>query len=130
RVIWPQARVNLNDLLRYWWLLPVLGGLAVAVLAVDLYGLLVVYRIDRAGITKQLDEAEYWMGSWKAPVVRFFTLGYVDPRKMVREEVRKAMVAGRDLLHQTLWWVTMQMSLRVALGLGLWITWLHYPTGG
>src|SRR5438270_553196 len=52
-----------------------------------------------------------------------FTLGYVNPRKIVHAEVRKALVETSKLLNTTLWWVSLQVSLRVAFGLTLWLTW-------
>ena len=69
------------------------------------------------------DQAEYWLASKTAHVVRVFTLGYVNPRKMVVEEVRKALIDASNLLNTTLWWVSIQMSLRFGFGLSLWLAW-------
>jgi hypothetical protein len=53
--------------------------------------------------------------------VRVFTLGYINPRRMVTLEVRKALVEASRLLNVTLWWVTAQVGLRAAFGLSLWL---------
>jgi hypothetical protein len=67
--------------------------------------------------------AENWLTSWKAPVVRFVTLGYVDPRRMVSSEVHKALTAISDLINRNLYWMSLQIGLRVVFGLALWSTW-------
>ena len=42
---------------------------------------------------------------------------------MVHEEVRKALVETSDLVNRSLWWTSAQVGLRIAFGLGLWLTW-------
>jgi hypothetical protein len=42
---------------------------------------------------------------------------------MVAEEVRKALVGASRMLNTTLWWVTVQLGVRIAFGLSLWLTW-------
>jgi hypothetical protein len=93
-----------------------------AMFAVDLYFVLVVGEIDRAEMEKYFDQAEYWLRSWTAPVVRVFTFGRINPRQMVAAEVRTALVAASQLLNTTLWWVSLQVGLRIAFGLALWLT--------
>ena len=51
------------------------------------------------------------------------TFGYVNPHKMVDEEVKKALDAGGKLIHTTLWWTVVQTGARVLLGLALWMVW-------
>jgi hypothetical protein len=99
----------------------VVSGLAM--LGVDGYATFRVGQLDRALLEKYFDLAEFWLRSWVAPVVRVFTLGYINPRKMVTVEVRKALGEASRLLNSTLWWVSLQVSLRIAFGLALWITW-------
>jgi len=70
-----------------WPLLVVFG---LAMLAVDSYCTFVAGEVDRPGTEKYFDEAEHWLKSWKAPVVHFFTLGRISPRRMVAAEVQKA----------------------------------------
>jgi hypothetical protein len=91
-------------------------------LAVDLYATFTVGEFDRNMMQKYLDQAEYWLRSWSAPVVRVFTLGFVNPRQMVAVEVRKALVEASRLINSTLWWGSAQVSLRVVYGLTLWLT--------
>src|SRR5262249_11865309 len=78
--------------------------------------------IDRALMQKYFDQVEYWLRSWTAPVVRIFTLGYINPRKMLAVEVRKALLEASTLINSTFWWVSLQTGLRVAFGLVLWLT--------
>jgi len=86
-------------------------------------------------LEKYFDQAEFWLRSWTAPVVRFFTLGRINPRQMVAVEVRTALVNSSRMLNSTLWWVVIQAGLRVAFGLSLWGSyalepWLHHVLHG
>src|SRR5262249_16402118 len=72
-------------------------------------------------------QAEYWLRGWKAPVVHFVTLGYINPRQMVIKEVRVALEDVSRLLNTTLWWVTVQTTLRIACGLALWGSYALHP---
>jgi hypothetical protein len=123
RVVFPQADISLNALLPEWWMLPALAVSAAAMLAVDGYFVVRVAAIDRADLEKYFDQAEFWLTTWKAPVVRFMTLGYVNPRRMVDLEVRKALEECSQLLNQSLYWVSLQVALRVLFGLLLWVAW-------
>ena len=127
RLIWPQAQLTLQDLLNEWWMLPVTGVAGAVMLAVDLYFIVRVGAIDRKETEQYLDEAEHWLTSWKAPVIRVFTLGFINPRKMVDTEVRKALEEGKGLLRRNLWWMTLQAALRTLFGLTLWIAWAVHP---
>ncbi len=130
RLIWPQAKMPLGDLLDEWWLLPFVAVSAAAMLAVDLYFVVRVGQIDRKETEKYLDEAEHWLTSWKAPLVRVATFGFVNPRKIVDIEVRKALEEGKGLLTRNLWWMSVQAGLRVLFGLCLWSSWaLHSHRG-
>jgi hypothetical protein len=130
RIIWPHANITLRDLGADWWM-PLLVGLSAAcMIGVDLYFVIRVGRIDREETERYLDEAEHWMTSWKAPVVRAFTFGYINPRQMVDTEVRKALEEGKGLLHRNLWWISVQAGLRVLFGLCLWISWAVQPVLG
>ncbi len=123
RQLWPQAQMTAGELARHWWALAAAVPLGLAMFALDAHGILAVGRIDRAEMEKYFDQAEYWLRSKAATVVRVFTLGFVNPRRMVATEVRKALVSTSALLNTTLWWVSMQTALRVAFGLTLWLTW-------
>ena len=123
RLIWPLASLTPHDLLDHWPYLPFVAFTAVAMLGIDGYFLLRVGTIDRAETEKYLDEAEYWLKSWAAPVVKVLTFGRINPRMMVDVEVQKAMAGATDLLNKSLWWISLQTGCRVAFGLTLWLTW-------
>lgn len=128
RLIWPQAQLTAQDLLDEGWMVPVVGVAGAIMLAVDFYFLIRIGAIDRKETEQYLDEAEHWLTSWKAPAIRIFTLGFINPRKMVDAEVRKALEEGRGLLRRNLWWLTFQTALRILFGLTLWITWAIHPS--
>ncbi|HXG08459.1 MAG TPA: hypothetical protein VNK04_01590 [Gemmataceae bacterium] len=121
RVVWPQANLTLGQLLQSWGA-AVVGLTGLAMLAVDVYGIWNVGELDRAELEKYFDQAEYWLRSWTAPVVRFFTLGYINPRQMVAVEVRAALLSTSRMLNTALWWVSLQTGLRIVFGLSLWLT--------
>ena len=123
REIWPQARLSAAELARHGWALAAVVPLGLAMAAVDLYGIVIVGEVDRALMEKYFDQAEYWLRSRAATVVRVFTLGYVNPRRMVALEVQKALIEASRLLNTTLWWMSVQVGLRLAFGLALWVTW-------
>ncbi len=128
RVFWPQAQISFRDLADAWWMLPVVGASGIVMLGVDLYFIIRVGAVDRKETERYLDEAEHWLTSWKAPVIRIFTFGIINPRKIVDTEVRKAMEEGKGLLRRNLWWMTLQAGLRILFGLTLWIAWAVHPT--
>jgi hypothetical protein len=123
RLIWHHASLTGADLFSHWKAWPIVIPVGVAMLAVDVYFLIVVGTIDRTAIEKNFDQAEHWLSSWHAPAVRMLSFGYVNPRGMVHAEVRKALVAASDLLNRSMYWTCVQMGLRVLFGLGLWLTW-------
>ena len=123
RFVWPHANLTAGDLHGLWLAVAIIVVSGLAMLGVDGYATFRVGQLDRALLEKYFDLAEFWLRSWVAPVVRVFTLGYINPRKMVTVEVRKALGDASRLLNSTLWWVSLQVSLRIAFGLALWITW-------
>jgi len=128
RMVWPEAGqpeigLTLASLGERWFVLPIVIPLGLAMFSLDFYALIRVAKVPRQEMEKYFDQAEYWLGSKTAHVVRVFTLGYVNPRKMVADEVRKALEGASNLLNSTLWWVNMQMGLRFGFGLSLWLTW-------
>ncbi len=127
RIIWPQANLTMRDLASEWWMAPVVSLAAVAMLGIDVYFVIRVGRIDREQTERYLDEAEHWLTTWKSPVVRWLTLGYVNPHKIVAKEVRKALEDGKGMLNRNLWWISLQALLRVLFGLTLWICWAVHP---
>jgi hypothetical protein len=99
-----------------------LGLLGLGMVLFDVFGAWRVGVVDREGVEKNLDQAEYWLGSWAAPVVRIFTLGRINPRRLVSEEVRKALVDASQAATGAFWWLAFQTGLRFAFGLALWLT--------
>jgi hypothetical protein len=127
RVVWPQAQLSAHDLAQELWMVPVVALTGATMVAVDFYFVIYVGSFDRKETERYLDEAEHWLTSWKAPMVRVLTFGIINPRKIVGEEVRKAMEEGRGLLRRNLWWLSAQALLRVLFGLSLWICWGLHP---
>lgn len=129
RLVWPEAGVpphglTVERLAEHWHFLVVVIPLFVAVLWLDLYSLFFVAAVDRTEVEKYFDQAEYWLRSGTAHIVRIFTLGYINPRNMVTVEVRKALHQFSMLLHTTFSWVIMQTGLRLLFGLSLWLVWV------
>jgi hypothetical protein len=119
--VWPQAQqFEITDLIDIWPVLPVVIVCTAAMVAFDVYGALWVGQVDQAETEKYFDMAESWLSGWKAPVVRIFTLGYVNPRQMVAKEVRTALEGASALINSTLRWLMIQTTLRIACGLSLW----------
>lgn len=126
--LWPQAMsFTLGELFRLWPTVPVVLVCGVATVAYDLYGYWTASDVDIPETERYFDQAEYWLRSKTATVVRIFTLGYVNPRAMVAVEVRSALVGASQVLNQTLWWVVIQTVLRIAFGLSLWLTYAFSP---
>lgn len=127
RIIWPRATITPHDLLGEWWMLPFVGTTAGGMILVDLYGVIFVGTMNRRETEAYLDEAEHWLSSWKAPLISTLTLGFLNPRRIVDTEVQKALIEGGSLVQRSLWWVSMQMGLRIVCGLTLWIAWALLP---
>lgn len=134
RAVWPDAGrpprgLTIGSLVEAWGVLPVVVPLGLAMFALDLYTLIRVGVIPRAEMEKYFDQAEYWLGSKTAHVVHVFTLGFINPRKMVATEVRKSLIDASNLLNSTLWWVNLQIGLRFGFGLSLWMVWAWRVSG-
>lgn len=123
RLVWPTAELTMDHVLATWYYAPILLLAFAPMVGLDLYFLIRVGRINRPETFEYLDKAEHWLTSWKAPAVRFFTVGYIDPRRMVSSEVQKALVEISTLINSSLYWMSLQITLRVVFGLTLWITW-------
>jgi hypothetical protein len=122
RLVWPHAHLRLADLAELWPAVPLLLITGGAMVALDVYFTVTVAAIDRPLLEKYFDQAEYWLRSWVAPVVKVFTFGRINPRQMVAVEVRKALEDTSRLLNASLWWWSLQVGLRIAFGLSLWLT--------
>lgn len=122
RLIWSHAVLTGADLRAGSWWLPLVVLTGLPMLAVDAYFLLRVGRFDRAETAKYLDQAETWLG-WRGPLVRAATLGMVNPRRMVDDEVKKSLAEIGTTVRSSLWWVSAQITCRVMFGLTLWTVW-------
>lgn len=122
RVIWPRAVLTGPELRSEWWWAVILLVPLIPMLAIDLYFVVRVGRFDHAETVKYFDQAETWLG-WKGPLVRVLTLGYVDPHRMVDEEVKKNLAELGTTVRSSLWWVSAQVGARVLFGLTLWTVW-------
>lgn len=129
RLLWPEAGgqppdgLTMQRFLDNWPSLVVAVPLGLGMVAVDIYFLVVVGAVDHPLMEQYFDQAEYWLRSPAASVVKVVTFGFVNPRRMVADEVRKALLDASNLLNTTLWWVNLQVGLRIAFGLTLWLTW-------
>ncbi len=119
----PPDGLSVERLLDHWPAIFIVVPLGNAMFVFDLYSLYAVGRVDRKELEKYFDQAEYWLRSRTADVVRVVTFGRINPRKLVAVEVEKALVAVGDMLNFTLWWVIVQMGLRFAFAVSLWLTW-------
>jgi hypothetical protein len=125
RLILPSGDdLTVARLLEYWPALAFVLPCTVAMIALDIYWVATAEEIDYKTLEKYFDQAEFWLKSWTAPVVRVFTLGYVNPRKMVAAEVRTALESAGDMLNTTLWWMAWQSGVRIACGASLWLAYL------
>lgn len=120
RLVWPNANLTWSDLALHPGVLPVVAILGAAMLGVDGYVTFNFGRLNQDLMQQYFDKAEIWLR--RAPVVKLFTLGYVNPRQMVASEVQKALVEVHRLLNLTLWWFDLQIGLRLVFGLALWLT--------
>ena len=128
RFLFPSAgtaedSLTIARLFEHWPALILVVPLGVAMTAFDLYSFYVVGQFDREMLEKYFDEAEYWLRSHTAHVVRVVSFGYFHPRRMVAQEVEKALVEVGNMLNFTLWWVSIQIGLRFLFALSLWLTW-------
>ena len=124
RLVWPQADLALAQLAQSWPAALVVACLGLAMVGLDCYSAWRVGKWNREQVEKQFDQAEYWLKSWSAPVLRFVTFGFVNPRKLVGVEIRKALVAASRQLNWSLWWSSLQVSLRIAFGASVWLTYV------
>jgi hypothetical protein len=121
RFVWTTAdRFTVADLLNVRLAVPVVLLTGLAMLLFDLWTMVRVGEIDQKALEVHFDQAEYWLKGWKAPVVHFLSLGFVNPRQIVAKEVNTALMAASAMLNSSLWWVSLQTALRILFGLTLW----------
>ncbi|HET6573181.1 MAG TPA: hypothetical protein VFG68_06235 [Fimbriiglobus sp.] len=123
RVIWPRAALTVWEVEQSWWRLATVLVAAVPMVIVDVYFLVRVGRFDRTETEKYLDLAEHWLASWKTPLIRLGTLGYVNPDRMVEDELKKGLREIGETVGWASRWVAIQVACRVAFGLVIWLMW-------
>jgi hypothetical protein len=129
--VWTHAKVSLDDLGSRWIALVIItisGGMMVFLDCKAMFGF---GRFDRSALELDLEKAEHWLQSWHAPVVRFITLGLINPRKIVNEHVLEAITDASLIVNGQMWRWSLQIGMRAAFGLSLWTTWaiaLREPT--
>jgi hypothetical protein len=117
-----MASLTGEQLRTQWWGVPIVLVTLIPMLAVDIYFVLRVGKFDHDETVKYLDQAERWLG-WKGPLVRMLTLGIVNPKRIVDEEMKKSLSEAQSTINASLWWVTVQTGLRLAFGFTLWTIW-------
>jgi hypothetical protein len=118
-----EARVTPGDLAQHWLALLAVAATGAAMVVLDGRALFRVGRFDRAALEANLDRAEHWLQSWKAPAVRFVTLGLVNPRQIVNKQVEEALVKASLVVNGQMWAWSVQIVIRLAFGLAVWLTW-------
>lgn len=124
RGLFPQATITFHDLAQHWFCLLLVAVAALPMLGVDGYFLLRVGRFNRGETEAYLDQAEQWLGTWKAGFLRTVTFGWVDPHRIVDDEVRKALIELGEMVRWSMWWIAAQIACRTIFGLTLWLSWL------
>lgn len=122
-LVWSSATVTVSDLRHRWFaflIVSLSGGLA---LLLDFRAVFHFGRFDRAALEQTLDKAEHWLRSWHAPLVRFLTLGLVNPRQLVNDQVLEALIQASLVVNGQMWRWSLQMGMRILLGFTLWATW-------
>ena len=123
RLIWPEAKVTLAVIEETPWQLVVLVVAMIPMVLVDLYFVIRVGRFDRGATEQYLDLAEGWLAGWKGTAVRAATLGYINPRRMVDDEVKKGLVQLGATVSWASRWVAIQVGCRLTFGLTIWLLW-------
>ena len=123
RVVYPQATITVGGVTEVWWRVLSLACSTLPMVAVDCYFLVRVARIDRPAAEQYLTRAEHWLKSWKGPVIRKVTFGFLNPLEIVNSEVRKAMSQLSQTTRLTFWWIALQVACRMGCGLTIWGLW-------
>lgn len=129
RFVWPLAdEFTVGELRSVWPMLLPVVTFGACMLVIDVWGTVWIGEIDVKETESYFDLAEKWLTGWRAPVVRWASLGYVNPRQMVNDQVREALLEGSKQLHVNLWWMVCQTAWRIGFGLSLWfgyVCWRH-----
>ncbi|MFO0938424.1 MAG: hypothetical protein U0798_18125 [Gemmataceae bacterium] len=123
RLIWPSATITIHEVSQTWWQAALLVVLFIPMVSVDVYFLARVGQIDRHEAKKHLARAEHWLSSWQGTAVKLVTFGYVNPRQMVDDQLRENLTWFRGTIQWSMWWVVVQVGLRVMWGVAIWLLW-------
>lgn len=121
KLVFPQAKLTVAEIEEHWWKVAIILAAFVPMFAVDVYFLVRVGTFSHEETAKYLDYAEKWLQRGK--FVRAATVGFVDLRKIVGKEVEKNLKELGATLIWSMWWVTVQVVLRTAFGLAVWLLW-------
>lgn len=122
-LVWVHAQVTFEGLWGHWLPFAAILVSGALMLFLDSRAIYRVGRFDRTGLEEKLDKAESWLKSWAGPALRMFTLGFVNPRKIVGLEVQKALVEANWLVIGGMWRWSLRIGMQLAVGLCLWLTW-------
>lgn len=125
-LIWPQATVRHSDLLNHPILFTLVTALCVWMVILDLRATFSAWEFKREEMDPYLDKAEYWLASPWSPALRVLSFGFLNPHRMVREEVTKALSQACFDLNTMMWAWALQIGVRLAFGLSLWLGWAWY----
>jgi hypothetical protein len=123
RFVWSHARVTACDLRAHPLGLAAVAAAGGLMAVLDFRIAFLFGRFDGAAAEAVLDRAEHWLGSWTAPAVRVLTAGLINPRRIVGEEVRLALVDACLAMNGQLWALSLGVAAQLAFGLALWVTW-------
>lgn len=122
-LVWVSARVTFEELRERWLPLGIgilSGGL---MLFLDCQGISRARHFNRTALEETLDNAESWLKSWMAPALRIMTFGFVHPRKIVGEEVQRALVNTNWIVIGGMRHTSLRIGVQLVFGLSLWLTW-------
>lgn len=122
-LLWPHAAVTLSDLTHHTTALGLLLVCAANMVTVDAQSTFSHWEFNKADYEPMLDQAEYWLTTRWAPALKMLTFGRVDPEQRVRAEVRQALTRSQADIRAMFWNWSIQVGLRLAFGITLWLTW-------
>lgn len=122
KLVFPQAKLRVSEIEDPWWQAALIVTAFVPMFTVDVYFLIRVGRFSHGATADYLDYAERWLGK-RGSAVRVITLGIVNPRKIVGVRVRDNLKELGATVSWSMWWVTVQVVLRTAFGLAIWLLW-------
>jgi hypothetical protein len=129
-LVWPEAAVTLTHLTRHPAMLGWLLVFGAAMATVDAQATFSRWEFRKEDYEPLLDQAEYWLTTRWASAVKFLTFGRIDPHERVKQEIRRALAQAQGDLRDMFWNWSIQVGLRLAFGITLWLTWLIWVRPG